>query len=72
MLVAGFAPATAAAAVLLPAPGFVEDFIIASQSAEDVHVRQLQWNRQQRRIILHVMFVRLAILSQDHAFRQLL
>jgi hypothetical protein len=38
---AGVASVVAAGDGLLLAPGFVEDFIIASQSAEDVHVRQL-------------------------------
>lgn len=62
----------AAAEVLLPGPGFVEDFIIASQSAEEVHVRQLQENDQRGRALFDTTFVRLAILPQDHTFRQLL
>ena len=69
--VAGLGTA-AVAEVLLPAPSFVEDFIIASQSAEDVHVRQLQENYQRGRALFDTTFVRLAILSQDHTFRQLL
>lgn len=64
--------AAAAAEVLLPGPGFVEDFIIASQSAEDVHVRQLQENDQRGRALFDTTFVRLAILPQDHTSRQLL
>ena len=40
--VVGLATAAAVGDIFLPALGFVDDFIIAIQSADEVHVRQLQ------------------------------
>ena len=44
--ITGSITAVAAGGVRLLDPDLVDDFIIASQSAEDVHVRHLYINRQ--------------------------